>query len=73
MKKGYRRNTPSLRNQPGIGSKRINTADYIPLGRFSTVGCGHPYPYHCRCKLDRPCRCHNQNQLCACIKAKIFE
>jgi hypothetical protein len=40
--KGYRRNTPSLRRQPTIGTKTVDTKGIIPLGRFSIVGCGKP-------------------------------
>ncbi|CAF4004914.1 unnamed protein product [Rotaria magnacalcarata] len=66
---GYRRNTPSLRHQPTIGTKKINTYNYTPLGRYSIIGCGKTYTFHCRCKFDQPCRCYNQDKLCPCVKA----
>jgi hypothetical protein len=68
-KKGYRRNNPSLRRQPSIGLTTIGIQEIIPFGRFSAIGCGKPYALHCRCKFDQPCRCHNQNKLCPCVKA----
>jgi hypothetical protein len=67
--KGYRRNNPSLRRQPTIGTTTIGQQRIVPFGRFSMIGCGKPYAFHCRCKFDQPCRCHNQNKLCPCIKA----
>jgi hypothetical protein len=68
--KGYRRNTPSLRKQPAIGTQTLdNNKGTVPLGRFSVVGCGKSYDYHCQCKFDQPCRCHNQDELCPCVKA----
>ncbi|CAF3065947.1 unnamed protein product [Rotaria socialis] len=66
---GYRRNTPSLRHQPTIGTKKIDTYNYTRLGRYSIIGCGKTYTFHCRCKFDQPCRCHNQDKLCPCVKA----
>ncbi len=66
--KGYRRNTPSLRHQPTIGTKQIDTNSFVPYGRYSIVGCGKSCEYHCRCKFDQPCRCHNQDKLCPCVK-----
>ena len=68
IKLGYRRNIPSLRRQPTIGIGTIGTESIVPFGRFSVVGCGKPYAFHCRCKFDQPCRCHNQNKLCRCVK-----
>ncbi|CAF0852916.1 unnamed protein product [Adineta steineri] len=64
---GYRRNTPSLRRQPTIGTKTIDIKGIVPYGRFSVVCCGQPYAYNCQCKFDQPCRCHNQEQFCRCI------
>jgi hypothetical protein len=69
MIKGYRRNTPSLRQQATIGLKKLNANGYIPNGRYSVIGCGKSYSLHCQCKLDQACRCHNQDKLCPCIKA----
>ncbi|CAF1179791.1 unnamed protein product [Rotaria sordida] len=67
---GYRRNTPSLRRQPTIGTTTLsNTQNIVPFGRYSFIGCGKPYAFNCRCKFDRPCRCHNQDKLCPCVKA----
>lgn len=66
---GYRRNNPSLRRQPTIGTKQMDIDNIVPFGRFSVIGCGKPYAFHCRCKFDQPCRCHNQNKLCPCVKA----
>lgn len=66
---GYRRNTPSLRRQPTIGTQSIDKATIIPFGRYSVIGCGKPYAFHCCCKFDQPCRCHNQDKLCPCVKA----
>ncbi|CAF2910234.1 unnamed protein product [Rotaria sp. Silwood2] len=65
---GYRRNTPSLRRQPTIGTTKIDACGYIPVGRYSVIGCGKSYAFHCRCKFDQPCRCHNQEKLCPCVK-----
>lgn len=69
LKTGYRRNTPSLRRQPTIGTTTVENEGIVPFGRFSTIGCGKSYAFHCRCKFDRPCRCHNQDKLCPCVKA----
>lgn len=66
---GYRRNTPSLRQQPTIGTRKLDANGYVPLGRYSSIGCGSSYSFHCPCKFDQPCRCHNQNKLCPCVKA----
>ncbi|CAF2035820.1 unnamed protein product [Rotaria magnacalcarata] len=66
---GYRRNTPSLRRQPAIGTTTIEQRGIVPFGRFSVIGCGKSYSFNCQCKFDRPCRCHNQNKLCSCVKA----
>ncbi|CAF3713633.1 unnamed protein product [Rotaria sordida] len=65
---GYRRNTPSLRRQPTIGTTKLDANGYIPVGRYSVIGCGKSYAFHCQCKFDQPCRCHNQAKLCPCVK-----
>jgi hypothetical protein len=65
---GYRRNTPSHRRQPTIGTTTIGNRGIVPFGRFSMIGCGKPYAFHCQCKIDQPCRCNNQDKLCACVK-----
>ncbi|CAF0840134.1 unnamed protein product [Rotaria sp. Silwood1] len=36
---GFRRNTPSLRRQPNIGTIKLDANGYIPIGRYSVVGC----------------------------------
>ncbi|UJR30275.1 hypothetical protein I4U23_017813 [Adineta vaga] len=64
---GYRRNTPSLRRQPTIGTRTVDGRGIVPHGRCSVVGCGQPYAFHCRCNFDQSCRCHNQKGLCRCI------
>ncbi|CAF1045791.1 unnamed protein product [Adineta ricciae] len=64
---GYRRNTPSLRQQPTIGTRTVSGRGIVPHGRCSMVGCGQPYAYHCKCSFDRACRCNNQKQACECI------
>ncbi len=68
IKKGYRRNTPSLRHHPTIGTKKLDANGYIPVGRYSVIGCGSAYSFHCECKFDETCRCHNQDKLCPCVK-----
>lgn len=66
---GYRRNNPSLRRQPTIGVTTLNRNEIDSFGQRSKVGCGRSYAFHCQCKLSDPCRCHNQDKLCSCVKA----
>ncbi|CAF0791743.1 unnamed protein product [Adineta steineri] len=58
---GYRRNTPSLRHRPTMGTK-------LDANNILSIGHDKRNIFHCQCKYNQLCRCHNQDKLCPCIK-----